>query len=75
MSNGLLNIGYINGLFSKSYELNGGAFITIFQDCAGDLRAIVVDNGLDIEEFEYAKPASKVRQSNRPGVLQGRSDS
>lgn len=76
MSKGLENIGFINGLITKVYSLGGGAYATIFQDSRqGDLKAFIVDDGLDVTEYEYAESSSQVRQQNRPGFLPGGSDS
>jgi hypothetical protein len=74
MSKGLDNIGFINGLIAKVYNL-GPAYVTIFQGTGGELRAILVDDGLEITEYEYAKSASKVRKPAVPGILPSGSDS
>lgn len=68
MSKGLDNIGFISGFITKAYFVSN-SYITVFQDRKGELRAIVVDDGFEVKEFEYAQSPGKMRKQKRAGLL------
>lgn len=69
MLNGLENIGCINGMVTMVFATGSDTYTTIFQDGEGRLRLILIDDGLEIREYEYANPTSKVRKQRLSGVL------
>lgn len=69
MSNSLENIGYIKGLITMVYRTGVENYTTIFLGPGGELRFILIDDGLEIREYEYAKPTSKVRKQKLSGLL------
>lgn len=59
--NPILNI---NGFLGTTYDL-GSTFVTIIQRPSdGCLAALIVDNGLEIKEYNYAKSKRQADQPN-----------
>jgi hypothetical protein len=63
------NMSYIGGFLATIYK-SGDSFITIFQDLSGGIKAVMVDDGFEIKEYEFKSESSEMPEPIRVGSLQ-----
>ena len=62
------NLGFINGKIAQTFDAGCGR-ITIFMSTNGIPRAILVDDGLEMKEFEFDKNNGQVRKGRRINLV------
>lgn len=68
LNQGILNIGAVGGCLAKAYKTSKYTYVTILQDTKGSLRSVVVDDGLEIVQYE--RTLGKMRKQRSAGVVQ-----
>lgn len=59
---------FINGQITCTFNLGCG-HVTIFQGTDGSLKVVLVDDGLELKEFDCERPDKRDIKGKSPGII------